>query len=210
MAAQPDPKPVRVRGPLPTTAELGGTCQVCGWNPPPDKQYAPYLERMHLLRGAHKEDDPNLIMVGCGDYGQCRIHPRLDREADPEARHQVRAAMTAAQSEAVIARRGTHGLDDLYPAAPIIENACPVCGRRQPEPPARREPRKRGSWGKLLGPLPADEHQREAFETLINACRDELVRMGLKADDMHGGFYVLLPVLHDWLSSREQLIEEAT
>jgi hypothetical protein len=120
---KPDPRPTRIRGKLPTIAELGGRCQVCGYEPGGDRCGPPFIERMHLLRGAWKEDVVELIMLGCGDYGNCRIHPRLDRECDPDAGALVRTAMTAEQEAAIVERRGRDYLDRHYPKKEALHAA---------------------------------------------------------------------------------------
>jgi hypothetical protein len=104
----PDPKPTRKRGRLPTVRELGGRCQVCG--------STRQVERMHLLRGVYKEDDPALLMLGCGDFGDCRVHARHTRgPAFRRAAAEIRAAMTPEQETAVSTRRGRAWLDRHYP-----------------------------------------------------------------------------------------------
>lgn len=110
----PDPKPTRRRGRLPTIAELGGCCQVCGHHSPTETAALAQLERMHLLRGAHKEDDVDLIMVGCSPFGRCQVHPRLD-SGDKLAAIAVRAAMRNRQERAIIERRGGDWLQSRYP-----------------------------------------------------------------------------------------------
>lgn len=102
-----DPKPVRIRGKLPSVAELGGRCACCG--------DTAHVERMHLLRGAYKEDDLDLVMLGCGDFGQCRVHPRHTREDKRAAGAEIRAAMRPESVAKIVARRGVDWLEREYP-----------------------------------------------------------------------------------------------
>lgn len=112
-----DPKPTRTRGPLPTARELGGTCEVCGFQPEEERQTAPWIERMHLLRGAWKEDDLDLTMLGCGDFGNCHVHARSHATglARRKAASEMRAVMRAATVAKLIERRGLSWFEDEYP-----------------------------------------------------------------------------------------------
>lgn len=111
MGARPDPKPPRRRrGRLPSVAELGGRCQVCGWR-------GPGLERAHLLGGAWKEDVRELLAVLCGDFGNpsCRVHARYHRgPLQHAAAVEIGAVLTDEQKRAIVARRGEGWLHRLY------------------------------------------------------------------------------------------------
>lgn len=108
---RPDPKPaLRKRGKLPTVLELGGRCQACG--------SAKHVERAHLLGGILKEDDVDLIAVLCGDFGDCRVHPRSHREDTARAKAEIRRCLSTRQKHAIINRVGRTGLDRLYPGGP--------------------------------------------------------------------------------------------
>lgn len=102
------PKPARKRGRLPSVADLGGACECCG--------DTAHVERMHLLRGAYKEDDLDLVMLGCGDFGACRVHPRHTREDTATAAAEIRAVMRPESARKIVARRGRDWFEREYPS----------------------------------------------------------------------------------------------
>lgn len=110
---EPHPRPAkRVRGRLPTIAELGGRCQVCGYQ-------GQFLDRMHLLRGVWKEDLPELIMVGCNAFGRCKVHElhtRGTEQSRRDASMRIRSVMREDQEQAIIERRGHDYLERAYPS----------------------------------------------------------------------------------------------
>jgi hypothetical protein len=111
------------------------------------------------------------------------------------------AAAAGVPSEA--AAEGTSDKNDSHTNGVAVK--CPRChgtGAVPPAPPPStvEKPRQRKTLGIRL-PKDADENGIEVLETLLTAVRDELKgEMGWK--DNVPAYYVLVAVLHDWLTGR--------
>lgn len=77
------------------------------------------MERAHLLGGAYKTDDEDLIVVLCGAFGnpECRVHQRYHSGERATAGHEIGRALRTHQVRALITAVGAAGAERRYPMA---------------------------------------------------------------------------------------------
>jgi hypothetical protein len=79
----------------------------------------------------------------------------------------------------------------------IPGEVCENCGRRVPVPHEDKTPRQRAQYNVAI-PKDAVEDGEQILRALIEACR-EVLKDRLSVDGDTPAYYVLVPVLSDWL-----------
>ncbi len=128
-------------------------------------------------------------------WDEPNIQPCRGYRAYPDGWHKIESAPVAGEPS----ETGAEGEADTAAVLP----ACPRCkgtGKVPPAPSPALPKKHRVTLGIRL-PKDADENGIEVLEALLTAARDEL-KDEMNWKDSVPAYYVLVAVLHDWITSR--------
>lgn len=168
-----------------------GPCRGCG---------APGESFHHLVPRSLRGDDVEANVIPLCGHGTRGCHGALENHTGgwEEVAHAVRHSLTPLEVAYVKTKKSKAWLERYYPAGGSLCARCkrPLSASEKPQE-GLSEPRKRKRWQMSI---PDDaEDGAEVMDGLIEACR-----LRLKESLGHDGdvppYYVVVPVLADWLS----------